>query len=239
MWTSASVESRRRIHEAAQTEADMTDTDSGRSRRGRDVTIDAILDAAEELFAARGYAGVTVREIGERAGVSHALVHQYVGSKADILRDILTRNEGVLVSDAPDDAELLESADRILRRVLAPSGRIHARLLMRSALDGVPYDRTTGRFEAVERLVALAERTAASATNTERAGTDLDPRFVVACVGSLVLGWISDESWMRPAAGIEGMDDAAVLDGLERVVLGILKDHVPGAARADERVGPE
>jgi hypothetical protein len=36
---------------------------------------------------------------------------------------------------------------------------------------------------------------------------------------------------MRPAAGLEYLDEADVLDGLERVLLGILRDHVAGAAQ--------
>jgi hypothetical protein len=35
---------------------------------------------------------------------------------------------------------------------------------------------------------------------------------------------------MRPAAGLEDMDDAELIDGLERVIVSILKDHVPGVA---------
>jgi hypothetical protein len=102
---------------------------------------------------------------------------------------------------------------------------------MRSALDGTPYDRTAGRFEALERLIELAELAAASASPDERSQKDLDPRLVVAFAGSLLLGWASGESWMRPAAGLEDLDDAEIVNGLERVILGILRDHVAGAAR--------
>jgi AcrR family transcriptional regulator len=213
----------------------MTDKAAVKRRRGRDATTAAILDAAEELFSVRGYAAVTVRDIAEHAGISHPLVHQYVGSKADVLRAVLARNESLLVSAAPDNPDLLESTRLILRNGLEQSGRAHARLLMRSALDDVPYERSAGRFAAIERLIMLAQRVAAAASPTERAEKDLDPRLVVACVGSLFLGWVSGESWMRPAAGLADMDDAELANGLERVLLGILKDHVPGAGH---EVGP-
>ena len=55
-----------------------------------------MLDAAEELFADHPYGDVSVRAIADTAGVSHALVHRYVGSKADIMRAVLARHEGVL-----------------------------------------------------------------------------------------------------------------------------------------------
>jgi AcrR family transcriptional regulator len=167
----------------------MTDQVAQRQRRGRDATTAAILEVAEELFSAHGYSAVSVRDIAEHAGISHALVHQYVGSKADVLRAVLTRNEGLLVSAAPDNPDLLESTSLILRHGLEQRGRAHARLMMRSALDALPYDQTAGRFEALERLIELARRAAGSASAAERAEKDLDPRLVVACVGSLFLGW--------------------------------------------------
>jgi AcrR family transcriptional regulator len=205
-------------------------TDQVRRRRGRKATTAAILDAAEQLFYARGYDGVAMRDIARQAGVSHALVHQYAGSKSDLFRTVLSRNEGFLVAGATDDPDLLESAKHILRRGLQQHGRDHARLMMRSALGGLPYERTTGRFAAVDRLIELATRQAESASAAERSEKDLDPRLVVACVGSLFLGWVSAEAWMRPAAGLEDMDEAALADGLERVILSMLKDHVPGVA---------
>jgi len=209
----------------------VAESGDAKRRRGREATTTAILDAAEELFYARGYNAVAVRDIARHAGISHALVHQYVGSKAEVFRAVLMRNEGLMVSTATDDADLLESASRILRYGLGEHGRAHARLLLASALRGVPYDRTAGRFEAIERLIVLAKKQVESASGYERVEKDLDPRLAVACVGSLYLGWVAGESWMRPAAGLEGMDDAELVDGLERVILGILRDHVPGVAR--------
>jgi AcrR family transcriptional regulator len=196
-------------------------------RRGREATTASVLDAARELFAERGYADVTVREIAEHAGVTHALVHQYVGRKPDIFRAVLARDENAIFAAAPDNPDLLESTSLMLRQGLE-SGRSHVQLIVRSAMSGLSYDRSTGRFEATERLIELAERAAASATPAERAAKDLDPRIVVTCVVSLFIGWAVTESWLRPAAGLRNMDDAELLDGIERVVLGILRDGVPG-----------
>jgi len=47
-------------------------------------TKQALLDAAQELFGQHGFDGTTIREIGERAGVDHALVARYYGNKADL-----------------------------------------------------------------------------------------------------------------------------------------------------------
>jgi len=200
--------------------------------RGREATTAAILDAAEELFSADGFEAVTVRAIAESAGVSHALVHRYLGSKADVFRAILSRNQGVILAAAPDDPDLLATTNLIIREGLT-NHRRYVRLLADSALHGLPYEETTGRFAAVDRLVELAERAVASASPGERTDADLEPRFVIACVTALFLGWAATESWVRPATGIRDMDEAEVLDGLERVILGILRDNLPGLSESD------
>ena len=62
-----------------------------------------ILDAAEELFAARGYHGVSLRDITHAAGVEVALANYHFGPKEELFRQVVTRRsaahcEGVLVS---------------------------------------------------------------------------------------------------------------------------------------------
>ncbi len=49
----------------------------------------SILNAAEELFAAKGFAAVSVRDIAERAQVNKALVFYYYENKATLLRRVL------------------------------------------------------------------------------------------------------------------------------------------------------
>jgi hypothetical protein len=146
---------------------------------------------------------------------------------------VSSRKHAILAA-APDNPDLLESASLMLRQGLA-HGRSHIRLIMRSAMSGLAYDRTTGRFKATGRLIELAEK--ASASPAERAERDLDPRIVIACVVSLFLGWAATESWVRPAAGLRDMDDTELLDGIERVILSILREDVPGLER-DQPASP-
>ena len=101
----------------------MANADVPRRRRGREATAAAILSAAEQLFAKRGYNAVTVRDIAHRAGVSHALVHQYIGTKADVFRSVLARNEGLILAAAPDNTDVLESVALMARQALTLTGR--------------------------------------------------------------------------------------------------------------------
>jgi len=50
-------------------------------RRGNPDTRAAILEAARDLFAERGYDAASIRAIAARAGVDAALVHHYFGTK--------------------------------------------------------------------------------------------------------------------------------------------------------------
>ena len=78
-------------------------------RGGRQQTTAAILDAAEKLFAERGFTAVTVRDIASAAGVSHALVHRYLGPKEQVYRAMLSRRETVIRDAAPTEDDLLEA----------------------------------------------------------------------------------------------------------------------------------
>lgn len=49
----------------------------------------ALLNAAHELMAEKGYPRVTLREVAERAGVKPALVAYYFGSKGGLLRSVV------------------------------------------------------------------------------------------------------------------------------------------------------
>jgi TetR/AcrR family transcriptional regulator, repressor for neighboring sulfatase len=214
----------------------MPDADPEEGKRGRERTTAAILRAAEELFAEQGFSAVTVRAIAERAGVSHALVHRYLGSKAQIYRTVLVSQEDAILGAASDDPDLIESAALMFRSALDEHRR-YIRLIAQSALHGLPYDRTSGRFAATERLIELAELAVASAPAAERAEKDLDPRLVVAAVVALLLGWVATESWVRPAAGLAKMDEGELEAGLERLIRGMLSANVAGLGGAGSGAG--
>jgi TetR/AcrR family transcriptional regulator len=49
-----------------------------------------ILRAAEQVFAGAGFAGATMAEIAERAGIPKSNLHYYFGTKREIYRAVLT-----------------------------------------------------------------------------------------------------------------------------------------------------
>src|SRR5262245_21887030 len=59
--------------------------------RNADRSRAAILDAAEDLFAARGFAGASLEEIGGRAGLSRGTPSYFYGSKERLFVAVLER----------------------------------------------------------------------------------------------------------------------------------------------------
>ncbi len=68
----------------------------GPRRTGSRATRERILDAAEKLFAERGFHAVSVRDITQAAGVDVALVNYHFGGKQSLFEDVLRRRAAVL-----------------------------------------------------------------------------------------------------------------------------------------------
>lgn len=70
-----------------------------------------ILAAAEELFAVRGFAGTSVRDIARSAGVNGAMIHYYFGNKEGLYRAIIESAASTvrtLLITATSNAQTLE-----------------------------------------------------------------------------------------------------------------------------------
>ena len=60
-------------------------------RPGSRTTREAVLDAAERLFAERGFEATSLTDVGAAAGVSRGTPGYFFGSKADLYRAVLER----------------------------------------------------------------------------------------------------------------------------------------------------
>ena len=59
--------------------------------RGKAETTDAVLDAAERLFARSGPAAVSLRDIADEAGITYSLINRHFGIKEALLIAVLDR----------------------------------------------------------------------------------------------------------------------------------------------------
>jgi AcrR family transcriptional regulator len=155
---------------------------------GEQAVRSALIDAAIELFAARGPSAVPIREIAEAAGVNHGLVHQYFGSKAGLITaalDSLSERAAAQVAERRGGAALYaEDGPTALQ------GRIVAYLL----LEGVDPAALKSGYPTVEALVAEHRATGVA---------DRQAREHVAQVVALVLGWQLFEPFLAAAAGLD------------------------------------
>lgn len=67
------------------------ESDRGSKNPGQSLTREVILDAAEELFAAKGFYGASLREIADLANVNSGLMNYYFGTKDELFRQVVRR----------------------------------------------------------------------------------------------------------------------------------------------------
>lgn len=115
-------------------------------RRDASRSRESILDAAEQLFAAHGYEGTSLQDVGASAGVSRGTPSYFFRSKAELYRAVLERSFGqvrnavksgrerALRSGEPPDVVLAGAVGEYFDFI---SGRPHfVRLLEWEALQG-------------------------------------------------------------------------------------------------------
>jgi len=78
-----------------------------RERRDPQATREALLRAGAELFAARGFDGVSVEALAERAGVNKALVSYHFGGKRGLYASVLRET----FAEVAERVRRLEAAD--------------------------------------------------------------------------------------------------------------------------------
>jgi AcrR family transcriptional regulator len=89
--------------------------------------------AALELFAERGFHGVGIRDIGKRAGLSTSTLYHYMGTKEDLLAEIMRDSMELLIRAASQTGKHGTPTERIARlvqiHVLAHAARpLHTRI---------------------------------------------------------------------------------------------------------------
>ena len=190
------------------------DTGPGRRARQAQQTRDEILQAARRLFAERGYARTTIREVADAAGVSPQTVYDSVGSKQALvarLNDLIDAEAAI----GPIVAETMASGDprrvvttqaRITRSILEHCGDIiHALVTGASAepeLEAVLAEGHRRHVAGARQVVGQLEREGALAPGLKRADAVdslaalSDIRF--ALVLRETYGWSLDriESWI-------------------------------------------
>jgi len=127
--------------------------------KGREQVCAALIETATTLFAQRGPAAVSVREIAQLTGVNHGLIHRHFGSKNGLLvavLDQLADTIGATVGETTENEPLFP----LLRAVLGATSQQGAwlRILAWSILDDADLGDMKNRFPMVDRMIAAAQR---------------------------------------------------------------------------------
>jgi TetR/AcrR family transcriptional regulator len=171
-------------------------------------TREAILAAAEDLFARRGFEGTSLQQIGEAAGVARSTPAYFFGSKAAlydaVLIRVIARAQETMArayaegDEAPSVEDAVESYVGAAIDFLAHD-RNFVRLIQREALgEGSRVSQFFGRI-VEEGIVALAPA-------AEKAG--ITPERLVLDLTALCWYPFAHEHTLLPALGMKARDPA-------------------------------
>jgi TetR/AcrR family transcriptional regulator, repressor for neighboring sulfatase len=202
----------------------------------------SLVSAAAELFAARGPDGVSLREIAAHAGLNYGLIHQYVGSKDELLRLVIAQSTSTTAARFAQASGVGEALE-LLQGPVGAERPQYPRLLAWAILQGRDPRELAGPSPALPQLIAMlpekgadydpaAEGAADSADNhgaaaaQDPAADDLadDPRLRAAAIAALTLGWSLFGSFVSHAAGLDDVAPAeahAAVQSLARRIAGI------------------
>jgi AcrR family transcriptional regulator len=167
-------------------------TEAPRRKRDSAATREALLQAASELFAERGFSATTVRDIAARARVNQALLFRYFGSKQELFAAVLSHNSTRVLNEQPIE----ELPWRLLSNLLSADrlrGDEHPiAAMLRSYSDE--------RAAQVLREELGARYTAKLAELTDAADAELR--------ADLVLAWLFGIGMVRSVLGKKPLRDA-------------------------------
>jgi TetR/AcrR family transcriptional regulator, repressor for neighboring sulfatase len=180
----------------------------------------AVQAAAVELLADRGPREMTVRDVAERAGVNHALIHRHFGTKDALIRTVVAEQSRELA----DRAGALARADATAMLALLQDHAAYWRVLARIVLDA-------------PTMLADLQLPAAVATLgliTGGAAADEDTRVGAAVAASTTLGWLVFGPHL---ATVLGLTDQAAFDArIGQAVRAAVRTQV--RTRRDGPAGP-
>lgn len=192
----------------AATGGSVTSADQRSPGRPRDPDIDQrVLEAALDIYAQRGWSGLTMHEVARRANIGKAALYLRWSSKEDLVADAFATGSPRFT---PEDAELpprdllLDIGVQMRRQYTGRFGRALVRLALDA--DQVPelYQRLSQRFyrELDFGIRALDDAGAADALPPNTGSIAL----IEALGGAILMRTLFTARWADPH-GIEATDD--------------------------------
>lgn len=182
----------------------------------------AILDAAVQLFAERGFRSTGLAAVAERVGVTHQGVLHYFGTKENLLQAVIAERDRIEAEAfdkqvAAGGVSGLAALPEIARQDVANPVLVRLfTVLVAESLDGDDplHDYFQARYKRVRRGV---ERMVRSGQDRGEIGPHVDPAGVAVEVLAFIIGiqtqWLLDPSAIDLVAGYESFTEG-LLDRL-------------------------
>lgn len=136
-------------------------------RRNAVATREALITAGAQLFAERGYDGVPVAVLAQKAGVNKAMINYHFGGKRNFYRAIVSESFAEIVAGVEALAQSSRPAPEALRELIAVVGDLASRrhphfcpMMLREVMAGGKHldpeliDKPARILAAVQRIVA-------------------------------------------------------------------------------------
>jgi TetR/AcrR family transcriptional regulator len=140
-------------------------------RRDSVATREALIAAGTELFAERGYDGVPVAAIAQKAGVNKAMINYHFGGKRKLYVAIVSATFAEIVASVERLADSERPAPEVLRELVALVGEVATRrhphfctMMLREVVAGGKHlepelmDKPGRMLDAVQTIVARGVR---------------------------------------------------------------------------------
>jgi AcrR family transcriptional regulator len=213
--------------------------EEGRRRRTPGEVDGLILDAAREMFAAKGYAGTSSREIATLAGVHEPAIYRRFGSKAGLFDAAVRRpfNEAIAAYMANYESQLErpQSTEELVRNWVEPVFRLvsgHRELLVAllAAERFHDEDQPAERTWELDALLRQMDGQAQVETGRRGLGSGGDAGLTVRISAAMVLGMVLLGDWLL-GDDPERTQDAVAEEMVRMITYGV-ETREPSEARA-------
>lgn len=183
-------------HSAARSPDDKALTDLDAKRR--------ILDAAEQLFADRGFTATTIKHIADRASVNSALLYYYFGSKERLYTSCVERFVMQLADTVDQQVEPSASSDDVIRAIVGAQASMIVRkpylpkLLVREMVDAEAAHVVGALNELSHRMFRRLRSAIEQGQADGRYRGDLNPTFAAVST----ISQVAYLAMARPLVGI-------------------------------------
>ena len=174
---------------------------------GRDEIVTATLAAAVDLFAQKGPAATSIRDVAAHAGINHGLLHRHFGNKEQLVGAVLNhlgQHLADLIAAGAPGPEIEAAIDRQLR------------VIARASLDGFPIGELQTRFPNMPLVLDPLRR---------QHRDELSARLAAAHAIALQLSWRLFENVLRASAGLDDLPGDQLRQSINTEIARITTPH--------------